>query len=214
MRTRLSENHSSSFAAWSRSLRPRLKIAPLALTATCILMPLFASTALAQFSTPGMRQEERQRPRRSEPQQPTPSFEEDETNDDEDEESESEPGVQSVSAVDPASVLRAARVIYVNSNTDFVNQQEVEDSLRKRKEFRAWGLVLTRNMEEADLHIEITRKALTRRFTFSVIDPRTMTIVTSGKTRSVVFGKKIANKIAEKFVNRMKTVRPYPPVGP
>ncbi|HVF57521.1 MAG TPA: hypothetical protein VM934_15305 [Pyrinomonadaceae bacterium] len=111
---------------------------------------------------------------------------------------------------DPAAVMRAARVIIVHSKSAFVNETEVEDSLRKRKEFRAWGLALTRNDAEADLVIEINRKALTRRFTFTVLDPRTMLVVTSGKTRSVLFGKKIPNKIAEKFMNRLKTVRPLP----
>ena len=110
---------------------------------------------------------------------------------------------------DPAAVLRAARVVLVRSNTAFVSDKEVEDSLRKRKEFRAWGMSLTRSDAEADLIIEIERKAFSRRFTFSVLDPRTMNVVTSGKTRSVLFGKKIPNKIAEKFVNRLKTVRPY-----
>jgi len=32
-----------------------------------------------------------------------------------------------------------------------------------------------------------------------------------GKTRSVLFGKKIANKVAEKFATRLKLYRPYPP---
>ena len=114
------------------------------------------------------------------------------------------------SGVDPAAVLRRARFVMVRSESAFVSGREVEDSLRKRKEFQAWGMVITRNQEQADLIIEITRKPLTRRFTFSVIEPRTMEVVTSGKTRSVLFGKKIPNKIAEKFANRVKVYRPYP----
>ena len=113
-------------------------------------------------------------------------------------------------AVDPASVLRRARFVFVRSDSAFVSGREVEDSLRKRKEFQAWGMVITRNEAQADLIIEITRKPLTRRFTFSVLDPRTSEVVTSGKTRSVLFGKKISNKIAEKFANRVKVYRPYP----
>ena len=116
-------------------------------------------------------------------------------------------------AADPWAIMRRARVVYVRSRSAFVNAGEVEDSLRKRKEFRAWGMVVTRNESEADLVIEITRKTLTRRFTFTVIEPRTQLVVTSGKTRSVLFGKKIPNKIAEKFTNRFRAVRPYPPVG-
>ena len=113
-------------------------------------------------------------------------------------------------AADPAAVLRRARFVFVRSDSAFISGREVEDSLRKRKEFRAWGMVITRNEAQADLIIEITRKPLTRRFTFSVLDPRTQGVVTSGKTRSVLFGKKISNKIAEKFANRVKVYRPYP----
>ncbi|HZI19540.1 MAG TPA: hypothetical protein VEY09_13195 [Pyrinomonadaceae bacterium] len=36
-----------------------------------------------------------------------------------------------------------------------------------------------------------------------------MLVVTSGKTRSVLLGKNIPNKIAEKFANRMRAARPY-----
>ena len=113
-------------------------------------------------------------------------------------------------ATDPATLMRTARVILVRSHTTFVSDKEVEDSLRKRKEFRAWGMSITRSDADADLIIEIERKAFSRRFTFSVLEPRTLLVVTSGKTRSVLFGKKIPNKIAEKFVNRVKTARPYP----
>ena len=135
--------------------------------------------------------------------------------DDDDEEGESESVSRTVvtrpQSADPATILRKARFVFVRSDSAFVSGREVEDSLRKRKEFQAWGMVVTRNEADADLVIEITRKPLTRRFTFSVIDPRTMEVVASGKTRSVIFGKKIANKVAEKFANRVKVYRPYPP---
>ncbi|HYY97820.1 MAG TPA: hypothetical protein VE642_04470 [Pyrinomonadaceae bacterium] len=111
---------------------------------------------------------------------------------------------------DPATILRRARFVYVSSESAFVNAQEVEDSLRKRKEFQAWGMVVTRDWSEADLAIEVTRKAFTRRFTFTVIDTRTREVVASGKMRSVLFGKKLPNKIAEQFANRVKVYRPYP----
>ena len=139
----------------------------------------------------------------------------DDDEDDEEGESESVGRAAAVSArpqaTDPATILRKARFVLVRSDSAFISGQEVEDSLRKRKEFQAWGMVVTRNEAEADLVIEITRKPLTRRFTFSVIDPRTLEVVASGKTRRVLFGKKIANKVAEKFANRVKVYRQYPP---
>ena len=145
----------------------------------------------------------------SEKQKDSP-FEEE--RDESESESKSKEEVVRPRATDPATLMRTAHFIRVHSDSVFVNEREVEDSLRKRKEFQAWGMVLTRNDAEADLVIEISRKAFTRRFTFIVLDPRTMEIVTSGKTRSVLFGKHIPTKIAEKFANRVKVVRPYPPV--
>jgi hypothetical protein len=166
--------------------------------ACCVLSLLFASSARAQGSPPvlkrqGAEQQQQQAARNSQ-----------DTDDDEDE------VVAPPAAVDPATVLRRARFVFVRSDSAFVSGHEVEDSLRKRKEFQAWGMVITRNEAQADLIIEITRKPFTRRFTFSVLDPRTSEVVTSGKTRSVLFGKKISNKIAEKFANRVKVYRPYP----
>lgn len=147
----------------------------------------------------------------SDKQKPAPS-----EDDDDEDEGESE-GTSQESArarpADPAAAMRNARYIFVRSNSEFVSEREVEDALRKRKEIKAWGMIITRNESEADLIIEISRKAFTRRFTFTVVEPRTWTLVTSGKTRSVLFGKKIPNKIAEKFANRVKVVRPYPPVA-
>ena len=130
-------------------------------------------------------------------------------------ESESEPEREGARSrvTDPAAIMRGARSVYVRSDSAFVSGSEVEDSLRRRKEFQAWGMVITRNPSDADLVVVITRKLFTRRFTFSVVDPRTMEVVASGKTRSVLFGKKIADKVAEKFANRFKAARPYPPEG-
>jgi hypothetical protein len=145
---------------------------------------------------------------------PRPAADEESESDDKDDKDDADENEAArPRATDAAAVMRAARTVYVNSKSVFVKQSEVEDSLRKRKEFRAWGMAVTRNLNDADLVIEIERKSLTRRFTFVVLEPRTMTVVTSGKTRSVLFGKKIPNKIAEKFANRVKVVRPYPPVA-
>src|SRR5947209_2036616 len=179
--------------------------------AACLLALLFAATPAPRACAQVRPADAQTRPQPSQQQsgkQKDSPFEEEKDED----ESENKPREEVVRprATDPATLMRMARFIRVHSNSIFISGREVEDSLRKRKEFQAWGMVLTRNDGEADLVIEITRKAFTRRFTFTVLDPRTMEIVTSGKTRDVIFGKKIANKIAEKFANRIKVVRPYP----
>lgn len=170
--------------------------------ACCVLALLFASSARAQGSPPVLKRQG------AEQQQATRNSQ---ASDDDDKDADDKDEVFAPpAAVDPATVLRTARFVFVRSDSAFVSGHEVEDSLRKRKEFQAWGMVITRNEAQADLIIEITRKPLSRRFTFSVLDPRTSEVVTSGKTRSVLFGKKIPNKIAEKFANRVKVYRPYP----
>jgi hypothetical protein len=174
--------------------------------AVCLLILLFATPGAAQI-----------RPAAQNP--PRPSQAENENNSASEMESESESESETRETrirprtTDPATILRKAHFIRVHSDSIFVSEEEVEDSLLKRKEFRAWGMVVTRNDSEADLFIEITRKSFTRRFTFTVIDPHTMEVVASGKMRSVIFGKKISNKVAEQFANRVKIVRPYPPVA-
>lgn len=196
-RTAFAAPKSSDFAS---ELRPVA-----ALVLGLIIVAACATNARAQFRLPPPSQTTQPQQQEQRVHTPPPLLEKDESEDEDERAGSVRPRV-----TDPAALMRAARVILVRSNTAFVNEKEVEDSLRKRKEFRAWGLALTRSDADADLVIEIERKPLSRRFTFSVLDPRTMLVVTTGKTRSVLFGKKIPNKIAEKFMNRLKTVRPLP----
>jgi Ni/Co efflux regulator RcnB len=173
--------------------------------AACLLTLLFAASVAAQV-----------RPAAAQNASPQQDEKQTQSRSDVDKEDESESETKEDArprVVDPATVMRRARFIRVHSDSVFISGQEIEDALRKRKEFQAWGMIITRNDADADLIIEVTRKSLTRRFTFIVLDPRTMEVVTSGKTRSVLFGKKISNKVAEKFANRIKVVRPYPPVA-
>lgn len=175
-------------------------------TLAAVFFALLASVSVsAQLRTPSQ----------SQPQQETGArngspFEDERDADDEDESESVSRKAARARVTDPATILRRARFVYVDSDSAFVDAQEVEDSLLKRKEFRAWGMVVTRNAGEADLVIQITRKAFTRRFTFSLVDPRTNEVLASGKMRSVLFGKKISNKVAEQFANRVKVYKPYP----
>jgi hypothetical protein len=167
-----------------------------------LLLALFASAFVAaQVRTPAQTQQQQQAGTLRDSSS-------DEDKDDEGEGDTKEAARQYVT--DPATIIRRARFVYVESDSAFVSAHEIEDSLRKRKEFLAWGMVVTRRRSEADLVIEITRKSFSRRFTFTVLDPRTEEVVAGGKMRSVLFGKKIPNKVAEQFANRVKVYRPYP----
>ncbi|HEV2704831.1 MAG TPA: hypothetical protein VGV59_02845 [Pyrinomonadaceae bacterium] len=110
-------------------------------------------------------------------------------------------------ATDPVTILRTARKVFVHSKTVYVKDAEVENALRKRPEFQALGMMITRDEGQADLVIEVERKLFTKRFVFTVVEPRTLIVVASGKARSVIFGDTIAHKVAEKFVRHLGEVR-------
>jgi hypothetical protein len=82
----------------------------------------------------------------------------------------------------------------------------LENELRKRPEFQRWGLAITRNEGDADLIIEVGRKVFTTRFVYTVIDPRTDIVVTSGKLSSL--GGTLSTRIAKRFIQQMQQVRP------
>lgn len=192
---RFGRKFNSPSAAFTRACSQALAAVVFALLASA-LVP-------AQVRTPSQSQRQQEAGARRD------SPFEDETDDEDESESRAKEAARA-RVTDPATIIRRARFVYVDSDSTFVNANEVEDSLLKRKEFKAWGMVVTRNIGEADLVIQITRKVFTRRFTFSVVDPRTNEVLASGKMRSVLFGKKISNKVAEQFANRVRVYRSYP----
>jgi hypothetical protein len=106
---------------------------------------------------------------------------------------------------DPATILRNAKLIYVRKKSVYFKAQEFENELIKRPEFQRWGMAITRNEADADLIIEVGRKVFTTRFVYTVIDPRTNIIVTSGKLSSL--GGTLATKIAKRFIKQVQLVR-------
>lgn len=111
-------------------------------------------------------------------------------------------------SVDPAMILRHARSIYVRQQSIYFKPEELENVLRRRREIQQWQLRITRDEASADLIIEVRRKAFTTKFVFVVLDPRTQTIVGSGRVSSL-FGD-LESKIASSFVKQLARVRPLP----
>jgi hypothetical protein len=101
-----------------------------------------------------------------------------------------------------ATLLCTARIVYVNVRTDYMNGEALERELLKRPEFRRWGMAVTRQKEEAELIVEVTRKRYTTRFSISVIDPDTELVIASDSASSI--GGTIEPKLAERFVKQVK----------
>ncbi|HKQ74776.1 MAG TPA: hypothetical protein VJ810_13875 [Blastocatellia bacterium] len=102
--------------------------------------------------------------------------------------------------------LRAAKTIFVRSESGFFTRGAMERELLKRPEFAQWGMSITRQEESADLIIEVHRKRFTTRFTFSAVDPRSGRIMASDTASSI--GGEIEPKLAARFINMVKAVRP------
>lgn len=168
----------------------------------CGLIVLTAHAASAQFTPP--------RPQQS-PAPPPPAVSDVESESVSDK-TEAAAFATRPRALDPANILRTAHTIFIHSKTIYVKDSEVENALRKRPEFQAWGMVITRDEGQADLRFEVERKVFTKRFVFSVVEPRSLVVVAGGQARSIIFGDTIAHKVAEKFVRRMAEVRPPPTV--
>jgi hypothetical protein len=72
-------------------------------------------------------------------------------------------------------------------------------------DFQQWGIVITRDEGDADLIIEVGRKAFTTSFIYSVIDPRNKRVVASGRVNSI--GGTVQGKITDSFMKKMRLAR-------
>ena len=104
-----------------------------------------------------------------------------------------------------AEILRAARVIYIRSNSVFFKPSTLENALLQREEFQEWEMEITRNEADADLIIEVDRKLFTTSFVYSVILPRAHRVLASGRVNSI--GGTVEGKISDSFIKRLRKVR-------
>ena len=108
------------------------------------------------------------------------------------------------SLISPSESLKNAKTIYVKSSSLLVSRSVIEDKLKKRKEFQALGLVITRDANAADLILHVEHDLFTM-FTYSVIDPYSQILVASGKLSSL--GGTVAGKVAKRFMKQMVEAR-------
>ncbi len=106
----------------------------------------------------------------------------------------------------PASLLRAARTIHIRPNED-VDAEYLEYKLDKLPDFQNWRLAFVRDIDKADLILEIHRRALN--YIFSVVDRESSTVIVKGKVVAIN-GLVAAEDISRQIVKRMQTVRALP----
>jgi len=117
---------------------------------------------------------------------------------------ESGPPVMSQTTQKPPTSLSSAKFIYVHSSSLLVGKSVVEEKLSKRPEFQRLGLMITRDISEADLVLELHHDLFTM-YVYSAVDPHTNVVVASGKLSSL--GGTVAGKVAKRFMKQMAKAR-------
>jgi hypothetical protein len=113
----------------------------------------------------------------------------------------------SVPVQDPLVSFRSARLIYVRSTSLLVGKSVVEEKLSKRPEFQKLGLMITREINDADLVLELRHDLFTM-YVYTAIDPKTSVVVASGKLSSL--GGTVAGKVAKRFMKQLVRARGGP----
>jgi hypothetical protein len=111
---------------------------------------------------------------------------------------------------DPVTALRSAKYIFVKSSSLLVGASVIEEKLQKRTEFSQMGLVITRDIDAADLILEVHHDLFTK-YVYTAIDIQTSMVVASGKLSSL--GGTVAGKVAKRFLKQVMKARATTP-GP
>jgi hypothetical protein len=105
---------------------------------------------------------------------------------------------------DPVQSLKSARSIFVMSTSLLVGSEVVETKLQKRPEFKQLGLVITRDVDDADLILEVRHDVFTK-YVYTAVDSRTRIVVASGKLSSL--GGTVGGKVAKRFLKQIVKAR-------
>ena len=111
----------------------------------------------------------------------------------------------------PAALLGQARTIYINSDTSFFEEAQLQNALRKRTEFKDWQLTLidgwdNSHTKTADLWIEVDRPLFTYTFTYQILHRRTGMVLATGKV-TAFDGNIAAPKLAARIIEDIKQAR-------
>jgi uncharacterized caspase-like protein len=107
---------------------------------------------------------------------------------------------------EPAELIRAARAVYVRSNTIFLKPKLLEDELLKQPEFQALGLKFVTEVKDADLVVDVTLPFLTWTWTYVVTHQASNIKLADGKIREITAGL-ASPKLAKDMAARLQTLR-------
>lgn len=98
-----------------------------------------------------------------------------------------------------------AHVVFVESNTYFMKQAELEKALLGKSKFQEWGMQVTRGKDDADLILSVVRAPFQNNFPYTVTDRNSGRVLFGGEVNSL-FGT-VYGKISDDFVEKLQDVR-------
>ncbi len=110
----------------------------------------------------------------------------------------------------PVRIVRAARTVYVRESRH-LEKKYLEYKLQKYNELRDWDLSLVADERAADLVVTVDKTLMN--YIFTVTDPRTSVIVTSGKCVAVN-GQVAAEYLGREIIKKLRDVRASSDRGP
>jgi len=103
-------------------------------------------------------------------------------------------------------LLRAARTVFIWSDTVYLRPELLENALRGRADFQSLEIAIVKDRQAADLVINLNRPLFTFDFTYSVIHRPSSKLVASGKV-TAFDGNGAAPKIAKELIKQMQSTR-------
>jgi mono/diheme cytochrome c family protein len=105
-----------------------------------------------------------------------------------------------------SDLLRAARTVFVMSNTVYLRPESLENALRGRADFQSLDIAIVKERQAADLVIDLNRPLFTFDFTYSVTHRQNSRLVASGKV-TAFDGNGAAPKIAKELIKQIQSAR-------
>ena len=114
-----------------------------------------------------------------------------------------------IAETNPKTLLRNARVMYINTHTDFIDDVQLQNELRKRPEFETWQMAIVDGLRKenvADIVIDIDRPLFTYIFTYRITSRSNGIILATGKV-TAFDGNIAAPMLAKRIIEEMKVAR-------
>ena len=114
-----------------------------------------------------------------------------------------------ISETSPKALLSRARTLFIYSDTEFFEEVQLQNALRKRPEIDTWQIAMVDGWNKrdiADILIDIDRPLFTFTYTYKVTDRSTGIILATGKVNAFD-GNAAAPLLADRIVEEIRKAR-------